>query len=81
MNEWISVDDRLPEVGRAKSADLKWLAFDGERIEIVSAHPAWWNEPGEECPIDGCGCDHGGGPVVTHWMPLPEPPTKEMEID
>ena len=64
MDKWISVNDRLPEVGRQKSHKLKWLVFDGEQIYIESLHPDWWNN----------GMPSGDFITITHWQPLPEPP-------
>lgn len=64
---WISVKDRLPET-------------DGEYIVYITS------DDGEKCVT----CDHwvkssherwflfdDAGAVVTHWMPLPEPPKEE----
>jgi len=65
---WISVKDRLPEIG-------EWVLINGpevcQRIESPSA--SWkaeyaWNTDHESFyyPED-----------ITHWMPLPKPPTEE----
>ena len=64
--QWISVKDRLPEIG-------EWVLINGpevcQRIEPPSA--SWkaeyaWNTDHESFyyPED-----------ITHWMPLPAPPT------
>jgi len=59
--EWISVSDRLPEVGN-------WcLAFSDNQPEILfidSHEPVIWIQHGDW--LD----------KVTHWMPLPEPPNE-----
>jgi hypothetical protein len=68
VNGWISVKDRLPEIG-------EWVLINGpevcQRIEPPSA--SWkaeyaWNTDHESFyyPED-----------ITHWMPLPEPPKEE----
>jgi hypothetical protein len=70
MGEWISVDERLPE---ASSPDgmihvLVWCnkerdVFKGVMLESESGH-FWGCYPGSAVSSD-----------VTHWMPLPEPPS------
>ena len=64
MNEWIDVNDRLPEVGDAVIAtkNLKEERWYGCCIYRAFGFP-WvlFNEPN---PID-------------YWMPLPPPPDKE----
>lgn len=72
MNEWISVKDRLPEEidGESKAVlvIVKFVDFRGnvwsENYNIA------WTENGEWDCIGRMG-------IVTHWMPLPEPPEKE----
>lgn len=75
VNQWISVNDRLPEaveedvngkIAFSKSV-LVYLVYDNgftyitnDRFRVDSK--SWLHEiPGEGCK-------------VTHWMPLPEPP-------
>ena len=59
---WISVKDRLPERNGV------YLAYDGEYISTVEyekgRHDSEWTD------------DYEGylDLLVTHWMPLPEPP-------
>ena len=58
MAEWISVNDRLPEVHETV------IAWDGDINEPELACRTIYNEWfGVKV------CD-----TVTHWMPLPEPP-------
>ena len=72
--EWISVEDRLPE------EDARVLAFCGRRSEILYYR--------RKRSGDGCFMyqDELGlltelyGSIITHWMPLPEPP-KEVADD
>lgn len=61
--QWISVEDRLPE------EETEVLCYLGNALGkgIVVAfrrHGDWY--------FDGWKC-----PTVTHWMPLPEPPKEE----
>lgn len=58
--EWISVEDRLPEIGE------RVLAFDNEYgVQIM-----WLNQREKwEMPVRFADS-------ATHWMPLPEPPKK-----
>ena len=64
VQEWISVDDRLPENGkegvlialRWGEVDIGWCEDGRWRSEFVNEY-----EDGE----------------VTHWMPLPQPPKGE----
>ena len=67
VQEWISVDDRLPqENGRYLTANKRWddkinvfdLWFDG----------GFWYVDGEDDVFDF---------EVTHWMPMPNPPKGE----
>ena len=63
VQEWISVDDRLPP------ADTAVLLFARWYVEI-----GWYDGNNDEwktgiTTFDNCG--------VTHWMPLPQPPKGE----
>lgn len=59
-NGWISVKDRLPE-------NMDWLlvCINGYQCSWVGYHEdgKWYDED-------------GGEQEVTHWQPLPPPPTK-----
>jgi len=73
---WVSVEDRLPEIeeqrnGMMGSRDVLAVAWRWHGsvigiacVEIVpcDSEPVWWSGG---MPVDG---------LVTHWMPLPEPP-------
>ena len=65
--EWIPVSERLPEEG----VDVLVFTKEGKFDSRPNRHVASFDEDGEWYP------SHGDGymfPVVTHWMPLPEPP-------
>ena len=63
MSKWISVDDRLPEVGEIDPASGyeygAVLVYDGEDVYEEFVH---FIRPGVNTG------------EITHWMPLPEPP-------
>jgi hypothetical protein len=69
MNEWISIDDRLPDFlepwDKRDKPKPYVLAVDAKgRMSVAyrySNHPQAWTMAK---PIG----------TVTHWMPLPEPP-------
>lgn len=72
--DWISVEDRLPE-------------DDGDVLAIVSGYPTP-NITLEDVMVVAAFCEGEGwyigeypdwdNPIITYWMPLPEPP-KEVE--
>lgn len=71
---WIKCEDQLPMINQ------KVISFDGNIIAITyfETHSAdhlekgdyWWN-----FLSSGCGCCDTDMKNVTHWMPLPNPPT------
>ena len=68
VQEWISVDDRLPEEGEYVLCVLKGFNYGG-KIQVCKFVPA---DKFKDKPY----FEHfrNGFPSVTHWMPLPEPP-------
>ena len=60
MSKWISVDEQYPDV------DVFVLGFDSSlnECEVVKHNGDYWTK--KAWPISG----------ITHWMPLPEPPTQ-----
>lgn len=63
---WVSVSDSLPEDG---SGVLAYLKFEvGGRYAAANYDRGIW----EDCVTDCMYRTEDG--IVTHWMPLPEPP-------
>lgn len=63
-NNWISVDDRLPE---DEERILIFVALEGhESVQLDTCY-----EDGGYIHLDS---GYAFGAEVTHWMPLPEPP-------
>lgn len=76
--QWISVNDRLPE-----EATPVLVLHKGERRigEICWDYPSW-EETYQAFRYWDCPYNDGQGWEVfdiTHWMPLPEPPTVTTE--
>ena len=66
--KWISVEDRLPD------EDAALLCYDKYHSQIRvlcwnKYHHVWDDESGDDYYTDAV------GGKVTHWMPLPTPPT------
>jgi hypothetical protein len=57
--QWISVEDRLPEVG--KNVLIKRLTFPDLKVAHCSDSGSWYDSNNYEY-------------IATHWMPLPNPP-------
>jgi hypothetical protein len=67
--KWISVKDRLPEF------DIHVLAHDTQRSYICfRREEIEYNEHWGICEDCDCSCQGCTG-AITHWMPLPDPPT------
>ena len=68
VQEWISVDDRLPEEGEYVLCVLKGFNYGG-KIQVCKFVPA---DKFKDKPY----FEHfrNGFPSVTHWMPLPPAP-------
>ena len=65
VQEWVSVDDRLPEIGEIVLACGKRHATSGMFQGASIKNPKLWNWKGNTLK------------QVTHWMPLPQPPKGE----
>lgn len=66
MPEWISVDDKLPELGKEVLAYCAGRFMEVARLDF---------KDGEKRFL--CMWDSTALYRVTHWMPLPEPPQEE----
>lgn len=70
-SEWISVKNKLPPSGKS-------ILVHNQHFEHSSIRMAFMTSRGYydayEC---GCGMKLDN---VTHWMPLPEPPTNQEEV-
>jgi hypothetical protein len=61
MNEWIRVEDRLPEKGDYV------IGYDGVSERVGEAYLCSWNDK-RLIFADDDDC------FITHWQPMPEPP-------
>ena len=68
VQEWVSVNDRLPEDGRYVVCIAKRNPFSRFMPMVARIEKNGWANPITEQYIS----------EVTHWMPIPEPP-KEVE--
>ena len=67
VQEWISVDDELPEVGGYVVCIAKRNPFSMFMPMVARIEKNGWVNPITEQYISG----------VTHWMPMPNPPKGE----
>lgn len=80
MDEWISVEDRLPEIGVFVDAWLKpgYRVCDVSRNDVGSEGWMWGAGEDGECE-DLYDLAGDGYALVTHWQPLPAPPKGATE--
>jgi len=69
MSQWISVEDRLPEKDGAYLTilDGRGHGYYGHPEITYGSHD--WH----------CFWNARGAMIVTHWMPLPEPPERSKD--
>lgn len=67
---WISVNDKLPENNYPVLAYAKGTARNGDTQCVASCHNGFWFIQAESGKLSFPQMQY----VVTHWMPLPEPP-------
>ena len=75
VQEWISVKDKLPPYNRNVLVYRPNMAM---KI-LVDTYDGYYGDDDDEW-YEGWalyGGDTHGNPVITHWMPLPEPPKGE----
>jgi hypothetical protein len=66
MSEWISVEDELPNDESGYKVLVSANDIVGQWVEILNYNgKCWIVDGGVEYPA-----------IVTHWMPLPKPPTQ-----
>ena len=81
---WVNVDERLP----AKNTEVL-ICFAESPLPSTgqytghAADPAGWCYPKESYlwPGESEKLPDGGAPTVTHWMPLPPPPTSAEGVE
>ena len=75
MSEWVSVDERLPEIGQDEDypyASEMILLSDGESVYYGQFEKS---PDFKECFIDTDGNDYEDSEIkITHWMHTPQPP-------
>ena len=69
-NEWVSVDERLPEVDDSVLVHII-DTFDNRENIVITKYTIGLN-----LKMEWLGFEHNSF-KVTHWMPLPAPPEKE----
>ena len=81
VNQWISVNDRLPE---AVEEDVNGkIAFSELVLVYLVYNNGFTYITTDQCRVDDKSWLHeipGEGCKVTHWQPLPEPP-KDGDVD
>ena len=71
--EWVSVNDRLPEIPKPNEGYYCFLVTDG-----ILIHMAYYTEDGWLFADSGQ-MKEKMFYEVTHWMPLPEPPKENSD--
>lgn len=76
--EWISVEDRLPEIKEGHCSDTVLVYLEGGGMAFTDLEETFFGD--FVFGIEKMDPNGEYGPEVTHWMPLPEPP-KEVQTD
>ena len=63
VQEWIPVTERLPELGERVICTDGYAVFEQYRVGLSCVY-GMWDRGGLKSPMQ----------VVTHWMPMPQPP-------
>ena len=85
MSEWISVKDRLP--GDEQEVLVIAHGWDGRLVYVgshkrVEAQKSWLTGiTNKSSEWSLWGWSYLKEPMVTHWMPLPEPPKEEHHAE
>lgn len=69
-NEWVSVEEKLPEVDDSVLVNII-DTFDNRENIVITKYTIGLN-----LKMEWLGFEHNSF-KVTHWMPLPAPPTKD----
>ena len=73
--EWISVKDRLP------AYEVPVLVYRPSMAApiLVDEYQGFWDEDDLDNWCEGWALygKHNGKDIITHWMPLPEPPKEK----
>lgn len=95
--EWISVNDKLPDTDNKNEHTYDVLVYIPKRegchqygiylgkIKFTKGSPDGsnniWGIPTQDCDWTIWGWGYFEEPIVTHWMPLPEPPKEETHAE
>ena len=76
MSTWIKVEDRLPKEGTPVIVVINW-DFDQQDPDVSASPGVLSNGDWYGCWFDFAEPIQSISGIVTHWMPLPEPPKEE----
>ncbi len=79
MSEWISVEERLPTMGRQVLVSVE---YDGKKYYALDEWDYYHERPvsfSSETICTGEGWQDHDFEDVTHWMPIPEPPNSDKQ--
>lgn len=92
MGQWINVDERLPQTDGKATHDYDVLCYVPKRdgcsqngcylgkltpVKADDGNKNFWGLKTEASEWTLWGWSYFEHPVVTHWMPLPEPPEED----